>query len=187
MKTLKIIGTFIVTALFRLYLIIPFAYALLLLILLLAFGVSFSDSGVTALYVTGVVICFALSGVLIIRKYLFKKKNPKRISERRTAKEQFSTAEARENTDAFKRNNVRQTRNYDDGDEEEVKNPFFEIRRKDDEDERREDTRRPQEKPRLYRTRRDPDLFIAEYSDRLEIYRRKADGQLVLEQTDYKN
>lgn len=44
----------------------------------------------------------------------------------------------------------------------------------------------PDEQPLLFRTRRDPDLFVYEYSDRYQYWRRTKVG-MVLEQTEYKN
>jgi len=174
-------------------LIIPAAYAFSLWILLAAFGFKVADYSV--LFTVGVIICFLLSLVLVLRKYLFRDKDPKRVPERRPFKEQYtapSAKTAREYESVTKQRELEpvEKRKFEPAPKERpIKTPLFEIRRIEESDEQTPSPElRPArtEKPKLYRTRRDPDLFIAEYSDRIEMYRRGRDGMLYLESTDMK-
>ncbi|MDR3319021.1 MAG: hypothetical protein LBS99_06240 [Clostridiales bacterium] len=238
MKLLKAVANIFGFLLFRLYLIIPALYALLLAIGGLFFGYKISDFSI--LYVIGIAICVALSGVLVLKKHVFREKRPERVTDRRSAKEQYTAPSAfserersvsgrppreksadapeprkanpydyrkpairtEEAEDAFGQGTGYE---YEPETEFDPKSKYPGSYKQDREYEptpappRKTDfpnPRRPEaysepdfgheESPRLYRTRQDPDLFVAEYSDRIDVYRRGADGQMYFERSSPK-
>ena len=157
------IGKLLHLLLIKLYLLIPAAYVLAIWIASLC--VPFRMGDYAAYVIVGTSLCIALSALLLLRKYLLGgKKSDKR------AKSYVSA------TTVTTQNDVPPTEEQN----ENARNDGLDARADTDESATQTPTEQaapaPAETPRFYRTRKDPSLFVAEYSDRLEFFRRAPDG-----------
>jgi len=173
LRFLKALGRITFFALFRIYLIIPIAYTVVLLIVLAAFGSGPADYPI--LLPIGVLICCLLSALLALRRKFLSPKDPKRMDDRQNRKGEYA-APKNENPSVG-----------DSAPDAPLKGAWGSAEKQPFIPPEAWTPKPENDKPKLYRTRRDPDLFIMAYHDRLEFYRRDEYGYLQLERTEFKN
>jgi len=153
------IGKLLHLLLIKLYLLIPVLYVLAIWIASLC--VPFRMGDYASYIIVGAALCLALSALLLLRKYMLGGKKADKKASTYVSATTVATAAPTEQTS------------------EQAENA-----RTDAEDALAQaattqaaPTAEPTpEQPRYYRTRKDPTLYIAEYSDRLEFFRKMPEG-----------